>query len=280
METTPHTLREEETAPTPLAAQPSRVMGSLVRGKRPKLSDVIVDEVKRWIVLEGKKPGDRLPNEKELMALFGYSKSTVREALKALEVRGLISVRTGPAGGAYLQAMSLEHAMEPLRNFFHFQPLDSNHMYQLRKALEPDLAASVVGRLSEQQLQALEDNIRQCSALQGSAQDLRTQRVLEIEFHDILARSCPNPLLAFMCQFLNDLVRDFVVYKINDDQTLQSFGVVNVDFHSRLLDAFRRQDTSAVHALMHTHMCDAEKHMQMAEGTLGLKKLLMPLEPR
>ena len=72
------------------------------RPKRQKLSDVIVEDVKRWIVAERKQPGDRLPNEKELIELFGYSKSTVREALKALEVRGLIAIRTGPGGGAYL----------------------------------------------------------------------------------------------------------------------------------------------------------------------------------
>ena len=59
------------------------------RPKRQQLSDVIVEDVKRWIVAERKQPGDRLPNEKELIELFGYSKSTVREALKALEVRGL-----------------------------------------------------------------------------------------------------------------------------------------------------------------------------------------------
>jgi len=80
--------------------------------KRPKLSDLVVEDVKRWIVTERKQPGDRLPNEKELVELFGVSKSTMREGLKALEVRGLIKTRTGPAGGAYLQQVSLDQHIQ------------------------------------------------------------------------------------------------------------------------------------------------------------------------
>jgi GntR family transcriptional repressor for pyruvate dehydrogenase complex len=244
------------------------------RKKRQKLSDVIVEDVKRWIVAERKQPGDRLPNEKELIELFGYSKSTVREALKALEVRGLIEIRTGPSGGAYLQQVSVDHASEPLRNFLHFHHLDGSHIYQLRKLLEPEMAASVVGRLDAAQLERLEENVRLCQHHPANHDELRAQRVAELEFHTLLGEYCPNPVLAFMCRFLNDLLRDLVVYKNTLDH--HHFGEANVDFHSRLIAAYRREDAAEVRRLMAEHMSDAETHMHELEAHIGSKQLLLP----
>lgn len=253
-------------------------MGATTKGRRQKLSDVIVEEVKRWIVAEGKQPGDRLPNEKELVELFGYSKSTVREALKALEVRGLITVRTGPSGGAYLQEVSLAHASEPLRNFLHFQKLQSHHIYQLRKTLEPELAYRVVGHLTEAHFTKLEENIDHCCARPTNEDELRRQRELEIEFHAILAEACPNPVLAFMCQFLNDLLRDLVVYKLS--LSSHQFGETNADFHRELIDAFRAGDAAVAQSIMAEHMNDAAESIEKLGAAIGVQKLLLTGDQR
>jgi DNA-binding transcriptional MocR family regulator len=65
-----------------------------------KRGDLVVEEIKRWIAERRLGPGDKLPKEDELQTLFGVSKGTAREALKSLEVQGLVTVSTGPAGGA------------------------------------------------------------------------------------------------------------------------------------------------------------------------------------
>ena len=100
-----------------------------LRRKRQKLSDVIVESVKRSIVTDALKPGDRLPTERELMESFQCSKGSAREALKALEVEGLVSTRTGPSGGAYLNQAGTEPASRALRNYLHFQHLDGEQVY-------------------------------------------------------------------------------------------------------------------------------------------------------
>ena len=241
---------------------------------RHKLSDVIVEDVKRWIVAERKQPGDRLPNEKELIDLFGYSKSTVREALKALEVRGLISIRTGPGGGAYLQKVSHEHASEPLRNFLHFHTLDGHHIYQLRKALEPELAASVVGHLTEDQFRRLDENILFCAQPVTNEEEMRAHREAELQFHSILSESCPNPVLAFVCRFLNELLTDLMVYKNALDR--DQFGTANVDYHSKLLTAFKSGRADRARRLMTEHMQDAETHMHEMDSLSGGGHLLRP----
>jgi GntR family transcriptional repressor for pyruvate dehydrogenase complex len=85
------------------------------RMQRTKLSDQIAEDLRRWIAREGLKPGDRLPNEKTLMQHYGCAKGTLREALKALEVQGLVKMQTGPNGGAEIQPVSIDAAMQQLR---------------------------------------------------------------------------------------------------------------------------------------------------------------------
>jgi len=189
-------------------------------------------------------------------------------------VRGLIAIRTGPGGGAYLQQVSVDHASEPLRNFLHFHHLDGHHIYQLRKALEPELAVSVVGRLTPGQFERLEENIRLCTLEPANEDELRTQREAELAFHILLAESCPNPVLSFMCRFLNDLLRDLVVLKKAYLPKRQQFAAANIDYHKQLLLALRASDEPAVRRLMHEHMCDAEHHMTALEGEVARNFLL------
>lgn len=242
--------------------------------KRQKLSDVIVESVKRSIVTEALHPGDRLPTERELMEHFECSKGTAREALKALEVEGLVSTRTGPTGGAYLNEVGTEPASRALRNYLHFQHLDGEQVYQLRKVIEVELAVSVMGKLSEADYAALQANIDFCSAPEDSEEGQREQRLAELEFHTLLADRCPNPLLRFMAVFLNDLLRDLVVLKKAYLPKRQQFAAANIDYHKQLLTALCASDEPAVRRLMHEHMCDAEHHMTALEGEVARNFLL------
>ncbi|MEL7611656.1 FadR family transcriptional regulator [Halomonas sp. ATBC28] len=242
--------------------------------RRPKLAELISDDIKRWIAAESLGEGDRLPNEKALMELYGSAKATVREALKILEVEGLITLKTGPKGGAVINQPGMEPASRMLRNFLHFQQLDGKQVYQLRKLLEVELAASVVGRLTEHDFQQLEANMSACACCASDEEDHRHQRFLELEFHQLLARVCPNPLLAFMCQFLNDMLRDLVVIKKAYVPERKQFDHANQDYHRLLVDAYRAEDTQRVRQVMAEHMADAELHMSALEAEMAAQMLI------
>ncbi|MDR5860170.1 FadR family transcriptional regulator [Halomonas eurihalina] len=242
--------------------------------RRQKLAELISDDIKRWIATEGLTEGDRLPNEKTLMELYGCAKGTVREALKILEVEGLIALKTGPGGGAILRTPSMEPASRMLRNFLHFRSLDGHQVYQLRRLLEVEMAVSVVGRLGKADLDGLEANMSACECSRSDDEDQRRQRFLELEFHNLLARACPNPLLAFMCRFLNDMLRDLVVVKKAYVPERKQFDEANHRYHRELVDAFRDEDAERVRRLMDEHMRDAEDHMAALEGEMAEQMLI------
>ncbi|WP_137391089.1 FadR/GntR family transcriptional regulator [Rhodoligotrophos defluvii] len=245
---------------------------SLLQRRKPfqklKLSDQILADLHQWIARENLQPGDRLPNEKQLMQHYGCAKGTIREALKALEIQGFIKMQTGPNGGAEIQPVSLDRVLEQLRAFVHFQTITFQHIYDLRADLEVRLADNVVGRISEEQFGRLQANIEECDKLQKSG-DYAMGRRVEIGFHDILTEACDNPILTVTCRFLNDLLRDLVSMRTNNYAEHRNFGQHNIDSHRTLLKLLRDGDRQKVLAAMKEHMCEVEAYMRRADDQLG-----------
>src|SRR5690606_9938917 len=128
----------EFTDPPVIAAQPRR-----------KRTDTIVDAIKRMIVEHGLGPGDRLPQERDLIPQCAASTGRAGEALTALEAQGVTAVRAGPGGGAFIGRMSEGPAMSPLSNFRFAKDISIANAYEMRKVLEAQLAASATRHIDE-----------------------------------------------------------------------------------------------------------------------------------
>lgn len=236
--------------------------------KKMKRSDQIVESVKHWVVVRDIQPGYRLPNEKALMELFECSKGTIREALKSLEVQGLITLKTGPNGGAILAQVPYPLASQLLRNYLHFQHPTGPDIYRLRKLVEPELAALVVEDLTEEDLVELERLTEKCAQAPKDLEERLEQRIAELDFHNLLAERCKDPLLAFIGKFLNDLIIDLVIYKKVQLPEQLDFSRENLFYHRALIKAFRARDVAQVRHLMSEHMASAERFNIDLEGQL------------
>ncbi|WP_286238835.1 FadR/GntR family transcriptional regulator [Neptuniibacter halophilus] len=242
---------------------------TLASPKRIKRADQIVESIKRWVAINNKQPGDRLPNEKELMEQFECSKGTVREALKSLEVQGLISIKTGPNGGAVLMRVEFSKASELLRNFLHFEQPCGTEIYALRTLIEPEIAALATPNLSAEDLDELQALVDRCETPPDSFEERMAQRVAELEFHVVLARRCQNSMLEFIGRFVNDMIRDLVFFKKSELPEQREFSCANLNYHKRLLSAFRAGDAEQARELMLQHMQSAEHFNRELEGQLN-----------
>lgn len=233
---------------------------------RIKLSDQIAEDLRRRIARDGLHPGDRLPHERALMEHYGCSKGSIREALKALEVEGLVRMLSGPNGGPEIQHASIDIATQQLRQYLHFQTLDFVHVYELRQSLEVALARNVTPRLTQDHLDRLAENIRICETA-NARQDRTVVRRAETEFHDILCEASDNVILVFMCRFLNSMLRDLVSYRSESMREHEDFGEANIQSHKDLLAAFAARDPEAASRVMHDHMCCAESYMRRLDAS-------------
>jgi GntR family transcriptional regulator, transcriptional repressor for pyruvate dehydrogenase complex len=247
---------------------------------RRKRTDEIADAIKRLIVEHGLGPGDRLPQEKELMAQYAAGKGTVREALKSLEVQGLIRIRTGPGGGAFIERMSENRAMSLLSNFLFAKELTIADIYAMRKVLEPLVAVSAIGNIDEAAVQRLNDIIAIYDHEPADAEERWGQRMAELDFHAVVAEYSSNPILAFTCRFLQRLLKELAVCH---DIYVQSQPVMRrsgIQHQRDLIAAMCEGDADAVHAIMTQHMIEAEQHMLGLQAQLQDRFLEEPEQPR
>lgn len=242
--------------------------------KQLKRSDLVAEEIKRMITEKNLSPGDRLPRETELQAQFEVSKGTIREALKSLEVQGLLKVSTGPTGGGTIIEVTLDRTLQLLQNYLFFKDVTIEDIYAARRLLEPELAAGAVPFLTDTDFDALERSIACCDPT-SSHDDLVSQRREDVNFHDILAAANPNPFLRFSCELINEMIRQLIVFGNRTPQTEhRRFGEANADIHRQITTAARERNVEKVRELMVQHMADATSHVKRMKGKLQGRLIL------
>lgn len=258
--------------------QPVSILSSLKPGRRgrkpadgadPKgrsRPQQVAETIKEWIIQRGLLPGDRLPQEHQLIEQLQVSKGTAREALKVMETQGLIRTRTGPGGGAFITEVSEDKAGALLANHFFFKDISIADIYEVRIALEPQLVHELALAITPEQIDELRGVMSAYSEPPDSIEEERCQRNAELEFHEFLARFSSNPLLSFYCMFLVRLLKDLTVCKRIYGRSNPELRERGVSYQEQLIEAFRSRDAEAARATMEAHMRAAQRIMLEQEA--------------
>jgi DNA-binding FadR family transcriptional regulator len=228
----------------------------------------VAEAIKSWVMENGWGPGVRLPSETELIERFCMAKGTIREAIRILEAQGLVRSRTGPGGGVFVHQVSEERATALLGNYFYFEHLTIDDIYQIRQALEPELAATLAGRLSEAQLAALEEVMTRYSEPARTSEEEREQHVASLRFHALLAEMSGNPLLRFLIRFTANMLAEITVSRRLYAQPNRELWSTGLDYQSRLVAALRAGDKISARQILSEHMKNAHRLMLMQETVL------------
>jgi GntR family transcriptional repressor for pyruvate dehydrogenase complex len=250
--------------------------GATIDIRQQKRPDLVAEEIKRLITDRDLKPGHKLPREIELQQMFMVSKSTIREALKSLEVQGLIKVTTGPGGGGTIIEVPLDRTLQLLQNYLFFKDVSIDDIYTVRQLLEPELAAGAVAHLTEKDFTALDASIACCDTPSAHHDgDIVKRRQEDVNFHDILAAANPNPFLRFSCELINEMIRQLIEFR-NDTPAaeLERFGQANVKIHKAITKAARERDADKVRELMAVHMTEAPRYVKRMKGKLRGRLIL------
>jgi DNA-binding FadR family transcriptional regulator len=220
------------------------------------------------VVEKGLKAGDRLPSEPEMIEQFGMAKGTIREAMRILEAQGLVRTRTGPGGGSFVHEVSKQRARALLGNYFYFKDLTIADIYELRCTLEPQLAASLAGKLSDEFLDQLEENIASYPEPAQTADEEREQHIASLRFHALLATQSRNKLLAFLIDFMTNMLADLTVYRKLYNPPNVELWQKGRDYQVHLVQALRDGDAKAAHQIMGDHMATAQTLMSLQEAEM------------
>ncbi|MCX7561884.1 GntR family transcriptional regulator [Sulfitobacter sp. F26204] len=225
----------------------------------------VADQIKHWVVERDLRKGDKLPNEAAMIAQFGVSKGTVREAMRILEAQGLIVTKTGPGGGSAVGEVSKERAISLLGNYFYFKNLSLSDIYQLRKLLEPELVANLAGTLDEETLTELRSMAHQHPEPAKTPEEEKQQHISSLVFHARLADAAENELMGFVISFMARILSDLTVYH-------RLYAAPNKELWERgrrhqidLVDALEKGERSRARDIMMSHMEGAERMMNVQE---------------
>jgi len=236
----------------PIAASgttPANIQFEAIRKNRTKIYEAVAQQIQRRII-EDLEPGDALPPERELVRMFGVSRSSVRDAIRKLELLGLVEPRQGSR--TVVREPSADVLSTPLTSVLLQQRKVVEELLDFRKMLEPPLARRAAQHASAEQLANMEDVLRRQEAKLHSGEIAVEE---DSDFHYCIALAAKNSVVVKVVDVLMDLLRK------TREHSLQTAGRQQKSLagHRHILAALKRGDAFAAESAMRRHLSEIEK---------------------
>jgi GntR family transcriptional regulator, transcriptional repressor for pyruvate dehydrogenase complex len=222
--------------------------------RRMRVPEEIVHQIRGFIVSGELKPGDQLPSERELAERFQVSRASIREALTALQVMGLLE-RSRTGGGLAARGNHVWFTIAPLSTFL----ATRNHIIEqveVRRMIEPEM-----GRLAAERA-GPDDIARMEQCLDDMLADIEAGGIgseADAAFHAAIAATTCNELLTRIVQLIGDAIREH-------RQVLQTpeGARVSLEQHRAILNAIRRGDGEAAYENTRHHIDSVRRQLESA----------------
>lgn len=221
--------------------------------KRRSLSEQVVDSVLNYIKENNLQPGDQLPTESEFAEIFQVSRTSIREAMKALSINGMFTSIAGK--GTFLQPKALSMSMDDNGVLQMEARATITEIMEVRTPLEIQAIGLAAQRVTEEELTELEEitaHYRQAVSKGAGWPEWGSK------FHAKLAAMSKNPLLITTLQQLSAMVERYRdnLATFYDDKTCY------IQSHQNICEALRAHDVSAAREEMAAHMQMTERALQ------------------
>ena len=219
------------------------------------VTDEAILRIKDMILAGELSPGDRLPPEKELSERLGLSRSSMREAVKALEVIRVLDVRQGD--GTYVTSLEPRLLSEAIS---FVTDLHNDHavleLFEVRRILEPAAASLAAGRITEAKLVELR------AAVLEAADFVDVERLVrhDVVFHSIIADAAGNSYLSTLLQSLSGHTTRARVWR---GVTQENSVARTLAEHSAIADALAASDAKLAETLSAAHIFGVEQWIRL-----------------
>lgn len=214
----------------------------------------IADRLVTAIALGEFVPGQRLPSERELAALLGVSRASVRDALHLLAAAGYVDIQRGRTGGAYVQLSWGSESADMVRRTLvpHWQHFEA--LLDLRRLVEPLIARTATERRTAEDL----EQIRLALADYVDAQDREASRAADQGLHRAIARATHNEyLVSISSQIRAELSLGFQAEPYSDE--IRRTAIVQ---HTNLVEAIAAGNPAAAAAIAAEHFSLTERALR------------------
>lgn len=239
--TQPAQPRGLETATTPFSAV-----------RRLRSFDEVVAQIQGAILSGRYQAGDRLPAERDLCSLFGVSRPTLREALRALEVLGSLDIRPGKRGGIFVASPSGDGVGYALAALIDLHGATAEELNEFRASFEGETAALAAQRARATEIEAITTIATQAQVSNVVAGDWSDMVTIDLAFHEAVVMASHNRVrVAVMLGLHHAMQRvEFTIAPIVDDALLRSVG----DELTEIASAIAARDADRARTAMGQHV--------------------------
>jgi len=167
-------------------------------GVAEQLIKQILDLIRRGILTAGQK----LPSERELASQLGVGRPSLREALRALSLLGVVEIKQGE--GVFVSSLTPESLLSPIHFFLSLDEYSLDHLFEARIVIESSMAGLAAARIDETALEQLAICVNQGPDVVDNPDRFRE---VDMEFHATIAEACKNPFLIRTVQNFYELGR-------------------------------------------------------------------------
>ena len=232
------------------------------------VTDEAIEKIKAMIVSGRLRPGDRLPPEPELASLLMVSRSSLREAVRALSLIQVLDVRQGD--GTYVTSLEPAVLLEGTSFVVDLFPESMQvELYQVRRILEPAAAALAAARVDDDTVERLKQRLQDMEAATAISDLAET----DLEFHRVFVGAAGNRLLASLIESLSGrTIRTRVWRFLTEKEVVEETKAE----HRQIFEAIRARDPELAAAAAREHIARGE---QWLRHELELGAMLSPAAP-
>ena len=218
--------------------------------------DVVINQVKAWILNNTYKAGDKLPSEGEICAICDVSRGSVREAMKVLSTIGIVNIRRGD--GTYIAENDLPaSSINPLHLTLQKSYYSSSELVELREYLEKDIVELIIKNASNEEIDELITYNESLLQAVNSKQKYDVQVTLDMEFHKKMGALTHNILIAIIYARVLDFISEELIRMYGQSTEM---GLLSVRMHENIYKALRNRDLEKakfeIHIAMQNHVKD------------------------
>ena len=220
------------------------------------VTDEAITKIKDMILSGELSAGDRLPPEKELSEKLGLSRSSLREAVKALEIIRVLDVRRGD--GTYVTSLEPKLLTEAMTFIVDLHQDESIlDIFEVRRILEPAAAAMAAGRITAEEIDALRatmENIDDSTSVEQLVEH-------DLIFHRLITSASDNSYLASVLDALSSsTVRARIWRGLTQEKAVDR----TLSEHASIIEALERGDAELAKALLTVHISGVEHWLRQA----------------
>jgi GntR family transcriptional repressor for pyruvate dehydrogenase complex len=217
--------------------------------RRNRVYEEVAKQIER-LILKKLQPGDKLPSERDLAEMLRVSRGSIRDAIRSLELLGLVEARQGT--GTIVRETSSASLTHPFANALKRRKELVSELLDFRKMLEPPLAARAATHASPEELLEMEDILRRQEERQSQGDAAVAE---DAEFHYSIALASGNSVVLKVIDTVMDLLRDTRARSLQAEGRPQK----SLKGHRRILAAIKRHDAEAAKDAMRRHLEDVEE---------------------